>query len=116
RGRSQGQRLREIEGEGRPGRSPERRLPRDLGRHDRGSLRGDREGDPDRAAAGGAEAAQAAAALDGGLMIANNMVTSANELPGYHITRNLGIVRGITVRSRSIVGTIRAGLPSPLHR
>jgi uncharacterized protein YbjQ (UPF0145 family) len=47
-------------------------------------------------------------------MIANNMVTSANELPGYRITRNLGIVRGITVRSRSIVGTIGAGLQSLL--
>ena len=32
------------------------------------------------------------------------MVTSANELPGYRITRNLGVVRGLTVRSRSIVG------------
>jgi uncharacterized protein YbjQ (UPF0145 family) len=47
-------------------------------------------------------------------MIANNMVTSANELSGYRITRNLGIVRGITVRSRSIVGTIGAGLQSLL--
>ena len=47
-------------------------------------------------------------------MIANPMVTSANELPGYRITRNLGIVRGITVRSRSIVGTIGAGLQSLL--
>ncbi len=47
-------------------------------------------------------------------MIANNFVTSANELPGYRISRNLGIVRGITVRSRSIVGTIGAGLQSLL--
>jgi uncharacterized protein YbjQ (UPF0145 family) len=31
-------------------------------------------------------------------------------MPGYHITRNLGVVRGIVVRSRSIVGTIGAGL------
>ncbi len=43
-------------------------------------------------------------------MIANNFVTTANELPGYRITRNLGIVRGIVVRSRSIVGTIGAGI------
>ena len=34
----------------------------------------------------------------------------AQELPGYRITRNLGVVRGITVRSRSIVGNIGAGL------
>ncbi|HYT32336.1 MAG TPA: YbjQ family protein [Thermoanaerobaculia bacterium] len=45
-------------------------------------------------------------------MISNNFVTSANELPGYRIVRNIGIVRGIVVRSRSIVGTIGAGLQS----
>ncbi len=45
-------------------------------------------------------------------MIPNNFVTSANELPGYRIVRNIGIVRGIIVRSRSIVGTIGAGLQS----
>jgi hypothetical protein len=33
-------------------------------------------------------------------VIANNLVTSANELPGYRISRNLGIVRGINRRSR----------------
>ncbi|HKA36816.1 MAG TPA: YbjQ family protein [Thermoanaerobaculia bacterium] len=47
-------------------------------------------------------------------MIPNNFITSANELPGYRIVRNVGIVRGITVRSRSIVGTIGAGLQSLL--
>jgi uncharacterized protein YbjQ (UPF0145 family) len=36
-------------------------------------------------------------------------VTSAFELPGKNVTKNLGIVRGITVRSRSIVGNIGAG-------
>ena len=45
-------------------------------------------------------------------MIPNNLITSANELPGYRIVRNVGIVRGITVRSRSIVGTIGAGIQS----
>ncbi|HLN59253.1 MAG TPA: YbjQ family protein [Thermoanaerobaculia bacterium] len=35
-------------------------------------------------------------------------MTSANELPGYRITRNIGIVRGIVVRSRSVIGTIGA--------
>jgi uncharacterized protein YbjQ (UPF0145 family) len=37
-------------------------------------------------------------------------VTTAFELNGKRITKNLGIVRGITVRSRSIVGNIGAGL------
>ena len=38
------------------------------------------------------------------------MVTTAMELPGYRIVRNLGVVRGITVRSRSIVGNFLGGL------
>ena len=43
-------------------------------------------------------------------MVPHEFVTTAFELPGYRITRNLGIVRGIVVRSRSIVGTIGASL------
>ena|SRR6185369_738755 len=38
------------------------------------------------------------------------MVTTALELPGYEIVGNVGIVRGIVVRSRSIVGSFFAGL------
>lgn len=38
------------------------------------------------------------------------MVTTAFELPGYRITRNLGVVRGVTVRSRSVVGNMVGGL------
>jgi len=38
------------------------------------------------------------------------LVTTAFELPGYRTVRNLGVVRGIVVRSRSIVGNIGAGL------
>ena len=38
------------------------------------------------------------------------MVTTAFELPGYHLIHNFGVVRGIVVRSRSIVGTIGASL------
>jgi uncharacterized protein YbjQ (UPF0145 family) len=38
------------------------------------------------------------------------MVTSTNELPGYRIVRNFGIVRGITVRSRSVLGNLAAGI------
>ena len=39
-----------------------------------------------------------------------NLVTTANELSGFRIVRNLGMVRGITVRSRSVFGTIGASL------
>src|ERR1700674_3602971 len=38
------------------------------------------------------------------------MVTSAFELPGYRIGRNFGIVRGIIVRSRSVIGNLGAAL------
>lgn len=41
-----------------------------------------------------------------------NMVTSAFELPGFTITKNLGVVRGITVRSRSVVGNFLGGVQS----
>jgi uncharacterized protein YbjQ (UPF0145 family) len=43
-----------------------------------------------------------------------SMVTTALELPGYRIVRNLGVVRGIVVRSRSIFGTVGAGLQTIL--
>ena len=43
-------------------------------------------------------------------ILASNMVTSAFTLPGYRIVRNLGVVRGLTVRSRSIVGNIFGSL------
>ena len=39
-----------------------------------------------------------------------SMVTTALTLPGYRIDRSLGLVRGITVRSRSIVGNFFGGL------
>jgi uncharacterized protein YbjQ (UPF0145 family) len=39
-----------------------------------------------------------------------SMVTTAFELPGYRVVKNLGLVRGITVRSRSIFGTLGASL------
>ena len=43
-------------------------------------------------------------------MVPHEYVTTAFELPGFRIKRNLGVVKGIVVRSRSIVGTIGAGL------
>ena len=43
-------------------------------------------------------------------MISHEMTTSTFDLPGYRITRSLGIVRGIVVRSRSVFGSIGASL------
>ena len=42
------------------------------------------------------------------------MVTTAFELPGYRIVRNLGVVRGIVVRSRNVFASIGAGLQTIL--
>lgn len=42
--------------------------------------------------------------------VAHHMVTTAFELPGFRTVRNLGVVRGITVRSRSVFGTIGGSL------
>ena len=44
------------------------------------------------------------------MAVAHNMVTTAFELDNYRIVRELGIVRGITVRSRSVLGMIGASL------
>jgi uncharacterized protein YbjQ (UPF0145 family) len=43
-------------------------------------------------------------------MVSHENVTTAFDLPGVRVTRNLGVVRGIIVRSRSIFGTLGAGL------
>ena len=40
----------------------------------------------------------------------DSMVTTALTLPGQQITRNYGVVRGITVRSRSVAGNFVGGL------
>ncbi len=45
-------------------------------------------------------------------MINEQLITTANSLEGYLITKHLGIVRGITVRSRSILGNIGGGVQS----
>ncbi len=44
------------------------------------------------------------------MAVRHEMVTTALELEQYRIVKNLGVVRGIVVRSRSIIGTIGAGL------
>jgi uncharacterized protein YbjQ (UPF0145 family) len=43
-------------------------------------------------------------------MIDQSMVTTNVELSGYRVKQNLGVVRGITVRSRSLFGNIAGGL------
>ena len=42
-------------------------------------------------------------------MIDATMITTSINLDGYRITKNLGVVRGITMRSRSILGNIAGG-------
>jgi uncharacterized protein YbjQ (UPF0145 family) len=47
----------------------------------------------------------------GGFM-QDSMVTTAAELPGFRVVRNCGVVRGIMVRSRSVVGNFVGGIQS----
>ncbi len=42
----------------------------------------------------------------------NRMVTTAFEIPGFVVVENLGVARGIIVRSRSIVGNFLGGIQS----
>ncbi len=42
----------------------------------------------------------------------SDMATTAFQLEGYKTVKNLGVVRGIVVRSRSIIGNIGAGIQS----
>ena len=43
-------------------------------------------------------------------MIEQNMVTTNIELSGYRVIKSIGVVRGITVRSRSLLGNIAGGI------
>jgi uncharacterized protein YbjQ (UPF0145 family) len=43
------------------------------------------------------------------VMVNQQLITTANNLEGYRIVQHLGVVRGITVRSRSILGNIAGG-------
>ena len=47
-------------------------------------------------------------------MVDPSMVTTALELPGYRIVRNIGVVRGIVVRSRNVLATLGASLQTIL--
>ena len=40
------------------------------------------------------------------------LVSSSNDIPGYRVVRHVGIVRGITVRSRSVIGNFAGGIQS----
>lgn len=40
------------------------------------------------------------------------LVATTNDLPGYRITGHIGLVRGVTVRSRSVLGNLAGGLQS----
>lgn len=42
--------------------------------------------------------------------LAREMITTANEIAGWRVVRHVGIVRGITVRSRSVIGNFGAAL------
>ena len=47
-------------------------------------------------------------------MVDQQLITTSNQLEGYRITKHLGMVRGITVRSRSVLGNIAGGLQTLL--
>jgi uncharacterized protein YbjQ (UPF0145 family) len=40
------------------------------------------------------------------------LVTTTNDLPGYRVTAHIGMVRGVTVRSRSIIGNVGGAIQS----
>jgi uncharacterized protein YbjQ (UPF0145 family) len=40
------------------------------------------------------------------------IVTTTNDLPGHRIVKHIGLVRGITVRSRSAIGNFAGGIQS----
>ena len=40
------------------------------------------------------------------------IVATTNDIAGYRVVRHLGVVRGLTVRSRSVIGNIGAGIQS----
>ena len=40
------------------------------------------------------------------------LVATTNDLPGYRVTAHVGMVRGITVRSRSVIGNVGGAIQS----
>jgi uncharacterized protein YbjQ (UPF0145 family) len=49
-----------------------------------------------------------------GKTIDYSLITTAFEVPGHRIVRSKGIVRGLTVRSRSVLGSFAGGLQTIL--
>jgi uncharacterized protein YbjQ (UPF0145 family) len=47
-------------------------------------------------------------------MIDASMITTSIALDGYQVSKNFGVVRGITVRSRSLLGNLAGGLQTLL--
>jgi uncharacterized protein YbjQ (UPF0145 family) len=47
-------------------------------------------------------------------MVDKNLITTSTSLDGYKVTKQLGVVRGITVRSRSVFGNMAGGFLSLL--
>lgn len=43
-------------------------------------------------------------------MVDHNLITTANNLEGYRITKHLGVIRGITDRSRGLGGNFVGGI------
>lgn len=46
--------------------------------------------------------------------IPHEMTSTTFEIPGYRVVGNKGVVRGVVVRSRSVIGTFGAGLQTLL--
>lgn len=42
-------------------------------------------------------------------MVDQHLITTSTHLEGYRIVRHLGVIRGITVRSRSVLGNVAGG-------
>ena len=40
------------------------------------------------------------------------LIVTTNDIPGHRVVRTIGVVRGITVRSRSIVGNLGGAIQS----
>ena len=50
--------------------------------------------------------------LNSGMTATHPLTTTTFELPGFRVVKNFGVVRGIVVRSRSIVGNVGASIQS----
>ena len=46
----------------------------------------------------------------GSMSMTHPLTTTTFELPGYRVVKSLGVVRGIIVRSRSVIGNIGASI------